>query len=102
MPSPFADTATRRDGRPLTPHPASYFLHAHLLAHELTHVVQHEEGRLGGSSSDEGMDVSSPDDWFEVEGGIGSTNAQVQVPEKFTYSHLCDVAAGLARRGDQP
>jgi hypothetical protein len=28
MPSPFADTATRRDGRPLTPHPASYFLHA--------------------------------------------------------------------------
>jgi hypothetical protein len=34
--------------------------------------------------------------WTTTFGGIGSTNAQVQVPEKFTYSHLCDVAAGLA------
>ena len=36
-----------------------------LLAHELTHVVQSDEGRLSGSSG--GMEVSSPTDAVEIE-----------------------------------
>ncbi len=38
----------------------------HLLLHELTHVMQHDEGRLGGGSSD-GLNVSSPSDATELE-----------------------------------
>ena len=37
----------------------------HLLAHELTHVVQHQEGRLHSSGQD--LDVSSPTDTVELE-----------------------------------
>ncbi len=42
---------------------------AHLLAHELQHVVQADEGRLpsGGSSEAGGMQVSSPTDAHEIE-----------------------------------
>lgn len=38
----------------------------HLIAHELTHVVQADEGRLPGPTGD-GLDVSSPHDAHEVE-----------------------------------
>jgi hypothetical protein len=38
-----------------------------LLAHELTHVQQHDEGRINPHVSSEGMSVSSPSDPLEVE-----------------------------------
>ncbi|TNE86684.1 MAG: DUF4157 domain-containing protein [Deltaproteobacteria bacterium] len=39
-----------------------------LIAHELTHVVQHDEGRLGGASSGEGdVEVSNPNEAVELE-----------------------------------
>ncbi len=58
----------------------------HLLAHELQHIVQKDEGRLPTrSAGGDGMDVSSPSDPHEVEaervagelvsGGLGTTEA---------------------------
>ena len=39
----------------------------HLLLHELTHVKQHDEGRLNDTGSSEGLSVSSPSDATELE-----------------------------------
>jgi len=65
----------------------------HLLAHELTHVVQHLEGRLrpGSSGGDGELDVSSPTDPHELE----AESRAAQVPRALSDGTADAAVAGL-------
>lgn len=86
----------------------------HLLAHELTHVVQHQEGRLkpaasqGGQAGD--VQVSSPFDGVEREAesnaaqvthALGAQDMALDAPDLAVDAPIADTPAASAVEGDE-
>ena len=71
---------------------------AHMLAHELTHVVQQRSGPVDGTAVGGGVRVSSPSDAFER---AASANADHIMATPSTSAAPASAGASVQREGDE-
>jgi hypothetical protein len=70
----------------------------HMLAHELTHVVQQRSGPVDGTDAGDGVRVSDPSDRFERE---AAANADRAMSAPAPQAQLATGAAGVQRVEDE-